>query len=102
MIQTINQGQFIDAFRAMGRETQFSYGALCALFDYLNEHEGCGTIGNELDVIALCCTFTEFSSVAELNEFYKNGDNFLNIEEIEHYTTVIRSEKGPSFLIYNF
>jgi len=102
MVQTINQSQFIDAFKTMGRETQFSYNALCALFDYFEEHEG---DAYQLDVIELCCSFTEFTSLEELNNFYNNNghpDNNFNLEELEYFTTVIPVEKGHSYLVYNF
>jgi hypothetical protein len=58
MIQTINVSDFRDAFRACGRADQFSYEGLGALFEYLEEIDG----GNyELDVIALCCDYSEDS-----------------------------------------
>lgn len=59
MKQTITFSQFTDAFRDMGREDQFTYSALQALFDYFKQFdEDCGG-ETELDVIAICCDFTE-------------------------------------------
>jgi hypothetical protein len=58
MIQTINVSDFRDAFRACGRKDQFSYEGLGALFDYLEDFDGGGY---ELDVIALCCDYSEDS-----------------------------------------
>jgi hypothetical protein len=52
MHQTINVHGFRDAFKSMGRADQFSYHALGMLFDYLDGD-------NELDVIAICCAFSE-------------------------------------------
>lgn len=52
MHQTINKSQFRDAFKAMGRGDQFSYDALGMLFDHLDDGQG-------LDVIAICCAFSE-------------------------------------------
>lgn len=44
MKQSINQSQFIDAFRDYGREDNFSYPGLCALYDWIEElDESCGT-----------------------------------------------------------
>jgi hypothetical protein len=52
MKQTINHAsQFRDAFRAAGRQDQFSYEALGLLFDYLEDVHP----DYELDVIGLCC-----------------------------------------------
>ena len=39
MKQTINFSAFMDAFRAHDRHDQFSYQALRALFDYIEELE---------------------------------------------------------------
>lgn len=59
MKTTITQSMFIDAFRDCGRESQFSYAGLCALFEYLDDlDEQCGT-ETELDPIAICCDFSE-------------------------------------------
>jgi hypothetical protein len=56
MKQTIhNASQFRDAFRALGRENQFSYEAFDLLFDYLEECNSDMT----LDVIAICCDYSE-------------------------------------------
>jgi len=62
--QTIdNASQFRDQFHQCGRGDQFSYEALGLLFDYL---EDCGS-DVELDVVAICCEFSEDTpeSIAE-------------------------------------
>ena len=65
MIQTISTSQFIDAFRNMGRADQFSRQGLRALFDYLEEIDP----DFDLDVIALCCDYSE-DSVQDIAEAY--------------------------------
>ena len=66
MIQTINVSDFRDAFKACGRADQFSYEGLGALFDYLEDFDG----GDyELDVIALCCEYSE-DTVEQIAEAY--------------------------------
>jgi hypothetical protein len=53
---TINHAsQFRDQFAAHGRKDQFSYEALGVLFDYLEEVAP----EYELDVIELCCEYSE-------------------------------------------
>jgi len=58
MKQTVNVYQFRDAFRSI-RPDNFSYEGLAVLFDYLEELGD--DIGEEmeLDVIAICCDFSE-------------------------------------------
>ena len=50
-----NVSQFRDQFAAMGRKGQFSYEALGMLYDYIEEISP----ESELDVVALCCEFSE-------------------------------------------
>ena len=57
--------QFRDAFRSVGRESQFSYEALGLLFDYFEDNAP----DMELDVIAICCDYAE-ESVDEIMESY--------------------------------
>ena len=57
MHQTINVYGFRDAFKSMGRADQFSYDALGMLFDHFEEWEP----DAELDVIAICCGYSEDS-----------------------------------------
>jgi len=71
MYQTINFSAFRTAFERAGRGDQFSYNGLRALFDYLEEDAGLGERGFALDVIELCCDWTEHASAAEAAE--ENG-----------------------------
>jgi len=59
MKQSINSDQFVDAFRNYGRTDNFSYEALHLLHDYFEELEEDTGEEIELDVIAICCEFTE-------------------------------------------
>ena len=59
MKTSINKLQFFDEFARMGRKTQFSYAALGMLFDYLEAYEEDTGEEIELDVIAICCDFSE-------------------------------------------
>ena len=105
MIKTINQYDFIDAFRKMGRENNFSYNGLVALYEYL-EMLG-DDLGQpiELDVIALCCEYAEYDNLEEFQADY--GREFSNIDKrfkysIEDTTTMIPIEGTDGFIIQNF
>lgn len=87
MKTTINEYEFVEAFNTMGRKDNFSREGRFALFEYLEElEEGTGQ-EIELDVIALCCEFTEWENLKEFNEAQVYEDMIL--EEIYHYTTLI-------------
>lgn len=57
MKQIITESGFRDAFNQCGRGDQFSYEALGLIYDYLNEIDE----DMELDVIAICCEFAEYT-----------------------------------------
>jgi predicted ArsR family transcriptional regulator len=59
MKTTVTWLDFKQAFIQYGRDEQFSYDGLKIIFDYLEELEqDCGQ-EIELDVIAICCDFSE-------------------------------------------
>lgn len=62
MKQTVSKSDFIDQFRVMDRLENFSYEARGLLFDYLEEYEEGSGEEMELDVVAVCCDFSEDSA----------------------------------------
>ena len=68
MKQTVSASDFIDAFSAHNRQEQFSYDGLHALFEYLEELESDTGTEMELDVVAICCDFSEYASAKEAAE----------------------------------
>ena len=98
MKQTINQSQFNDAFTNMNRESNFSYEGRNALFDYLEEYEDSTGDEIELDVIALCCEYSEYKDLAEFQRDY--SEEYESIDDISDATTVIPFDGG--FIIQQF
>ena len=72
MKRTINKWEFRDAFRDMGRKDQFSYNGLAALFEHLEGYEEDTGEEIELDVIALCCDYSEYATALEAAREYGN------------------------------
>ena len=99
MITTINENDFIQAFKDMGRDDQFSYEGLQNLFAYYEEYEDSTGEQIELDVIAICCDWTEYQSEYELVNAYdmsiKGG-----LDEIKEKTTVLKVKNH--YLVMNF
>ena len=81
------------------RPDNFSYEGLTALYDYLTELEEDLGEEMELDVIAICCEFTEYEN---LEEFCNNYSGFNTMEEIEQNTTVIPIPDTDRFIIEDF
>ena len=70
MKKTIDIHQFRQAFADYNRKDNFSYDGLGALYDWLEDYSEETGHDVELDVISLCCDFTEYSDLAEAAEYY--------------------------------
>jgi len=82
MYQTINGYDFRKAFQDMGRGKQFSYEGLEILFEALEQYEVDSGEDMELDVIAICCDFSELSE-KEVRDTY--GDMIGDSDEVEEF-----------------
>jgi len=100
MKEQIGFCQFCDRFRDMNRNENFSYYGKKALFEYLKEYEDSTGEELELDVIALCCDFTEYGDLAEFQNDY--GKEYESIEDIREKTIVIAIEDKEGFIILTF
>jgi hypothetical protein len=100
MKQTISFGQFQDAFYNMDRQNQFSYKGKKALFEYLEEYEDSTGEQIELDIIALCCDYTEYDSLEDFHLEY-DAEEFPDIDAITWHTQVIEID-DDAFIIQSF
>ena len=98
MKKTVNFNYFEKAFENMNRANQFTNTGLKALFDYLEQFEE--ETGNEveLDVIAICCEFTEYENIEEYNNNYNT--EYENMEDIEETMYIPITSK--SFIIQDY
>ena len=83
MKQTINFYQFRDAFMNL-RPNNFTYEGLIALFDWFEEYEASTDTEIELDIISICCDYTQ-STIKEALDVY----DLNSLEELEEKTIVI-------------
>lgn len=89
MHTTLTFSMFCDAFRDADRNENFSYKGKRALFDYMEQYEEeCGT-RVELDIIALCCEFTEMTweEVADYYDVDLSGceDHCEKVDAVREY-----------------
>ena len=99
MKQTATEFQFIEAFRACGRETQFSVNARRALFAHLEQFEEESGTELELDPIGICCEFAEYTSALSAAESYGFKDGIDSKDEtplewLQNRTQAIEFEGG--------
>lgn len=103
LIKRISFNDFLEEFIKYGREDNFSYQGKKALFNYLEElSEDLGE-PIELDVISICCDFTEYETLEQFNADYGHsiGEDIEDIEDIRDYTTVIKIDE-KAFIIQDF
>jgi hypothetical protein len=84
MISTITEWDFIKAFDRMNRSANFSVEGRKALFDFFEEQDP----AMELDVIAICCEFSEYGDLEELKADYSHSvpDGMEDDEDVlEHF-----------------
>lgn len=82
---------FVDAFDKMGRANQFSREGLKAIYDYITEDD---TDMLELDVIAICCAYTEYT-IEEALEQYPYAD----IEMLKYHTNHLLTDDDNKIII---
>ena len=92
MKTTVNFCDFQDAFNVMDRGDNFSLDGKQALYDWIEQYEENTEEEIELDIIALCCEFTEYENLKELQDNYTDINS---MEELQDHTTVIYIDDPP-------
>ena len=107
MKSTVNWYAFADAFKSRGRESQFSRSALMSLFDFLEDLEDQSGTQIELDVVGLCCDFSEYGSALEAASafgFQVSVDDKVEapLEWLQNRTSVVPIPNQPGVVVQNF
>ena len=93
MKKTVYFNDFEKEFRDYGKEDNFSYEGLRALFGYLEQYETDCNTEIELDAIAICCDYTE-DSIQNIAENYGiEGDREEILEILMDNTQVIEIDE---------
>ena len=101
MINTITKSEFTAAVHNMNRGDQFSHEALLALFEYYTEYEESTGEQIELDVIAICCEWTEYDNYYQAVQAYDTDcHNLLEDNTLVIYTGEYGSDS--SVLVLNY
>lgn len=108
MKTTVSRYDFERAFAAADRKENFTYEGLDLLFDYLEEYEENTGEEIELDVIALCCEYSE-DDVDTIIENYSIDIEGMDDDEIieaareyleENTTLVGQTARGFVYLCF--
>ena len=95
----VSEYQFVDSFRACGRETQFTVPARRALFAYFEQFEEDTDTEIELDPVGICCEWAEYPSALQAANDYGFKGSELDTEEaaldwLHEQTQVVPFEGG--------
>ena len=86
MKQTVNESDFIEAFRAHDRMANFGYAGLKVLFEYLEEMERSTGEELELDVVALCCDYSMLDPQTIASEY---GVDIAGLDDDDRHAAVM-------------
>lgn len=95
----VSEFQFVDSFRLCGRESQFTVPARRALFAHFEQFEEDTDTEIELDPIAVCCEWAEYSCALKAANDYGFKGSELDTEEfaldwLHEQTQVVSFEGG--------
>ena len=82
------------------RPDNFSRGGLNAFFDYFEELEAELDENIELDVISICCDYSEYKNLKAFQDYY--GTEYKTIEDIRKNTIVIEIPDTKGFILKAF
>jgi len=91
MYQTIEENKFIESFDDYNRSDNFTIEAREKLFEYFEDLESGTGEKIELDVIAICCDYTEYENIKEVKKDYNDIEN---LEDLQDNTQVIELKNG--------
>ena len=96
MKRTIDEYEFVKAFDDYGRGNNFSRSGRFALYEYMTGlEEECG-VEFDLDVITLCCEFSEYENLQHFRANY--GNDYQSMDDVMDMTQVITGYDGERFI----
>lgn len=96
MYTNIDFGQFLDSFNDMDRKEDFSYHAKKELFDYYTQFEEETEEQIELDIIAICCDWGEYT-IEDIDREY-----LCTLEELRDKTLVLDVPEENTYLVLTY
>lgn len=108
IIQTVNESDFVQAFDAYDRAENFSVNARRHMFEYFDNLSDETDTPMELDVVAICCEWSEYPTAVEAAKEYGWADDVDDDDDaeraamawLEYRTTVV--ECDDSVVIQGF
>lgn len=110
IVQTLSKSSFINAFKQSSRKDQFSYEALEAIFEYLEEYSDSTGESVEFDIVGICCDWSEMtwqdvamSYGVDLSDCTDDDERIGEVEDFLCHNTMFTSlPDGLSFVFQQF
>ena len=83
---------FVNAFEKL-RPDNFSYEGLESLYNHLTDYEQDTGTEIELDVIALCCDYSEYKNLDEYRKSYSSINSIKDIQDATIYIPIPNKER---------
>jgi len=99
IIKQLSKMDFVNEFETSSeRKTQFTFNALTALYDYLDEYRDLMSVtAYTFDMIGICCDFTEYDTIEEAAKEYS-----ITPIELEDNTTVLHVLENGHVVVQNY
>jgi hypothetical protein len=97
MVKVLSYYEFVNEFHSMGRGNQFTNAGLLGLYEMLEQFEDETGEPWVLDVIALCCDYSEYGDALEAADDYTTEqfeDESEALEWLQEKTQVIELDNG--------
>ena len=96
IIQELSKNDFVSAFKDSSRADNFTFTseALEALFDFFDELSDDTGEAMTLDIVAICCDFTEYESIEAVAADYPDIESF---DDLQDHTMAIEFDGGIVF-----
>lgn len=102
IIKTVGFREFVREFELFGRQKNFTHSGMRALFDYFEECSVDAGAGYELDVIQLCCEYSEHTWQEIAADYSVDIDDELSTYDkisavrdyLDNETTIIGENDG--------
>lgn len=91
MIQEVTESDFINGFKECGREENFTFLGRRSMYQFFKMMEEDIDESLLFDPIAICCEFTEYESLDEINQAY--GINLKTLDELGELTIYIAVDR---------
>lgn len=102
IVQTVNVHTFREAFKSMGRQYQFSHDGLEALYELLEEVSQDTGEPFELDVISLCCDFSEDTYKDILSDYdLASFEELAGLDDDEQMELIVERLNEETIVVYH-